>query len=66
MTFLAPISMPSGSRVFFRPTPRRAPVRSIRPGDEDGARQALGVDLQVPAALPAGSSLEDLARIALG
>ena len=34
--------------------------------DEDGARRALGVDLQMPAAVVAGASLEHLARIALG
>ena len=34
--------------------------------DEDGARKALGTEQQLPAAIVAGASLENLARIALG
>lgn len=38
----------------------------IRIGDEEGARKALGADGHIPVLARPGSSLEDLARIALG
>ena len=65
MTFLA-----SAQTVGLRPfalvgKALRAQERR-RSGDEDGARRAMGVDTQMPLASPRGTSLEHLARIALG
>lgn len=67
MTFIAS-SQAFGDLV--RPlVPGRKPLRAsgrLRLGEEDGARKALGTDGHGPAGVRAGSSLEDLARIALG
>lgn len=67
VTFIAPPSSADrhGASFFFG---RRAakPKDRIRIADEDGARRALGIDGVLPAATLAGSSIEHLARIALG
>ena len=66
MTFIAP-ALPAeigGIRFFGRKAPKPKP--RLRIADEDGAREAIGADGSMPAVALAGSSLEHLARIALG
>lgn len=67
MTFLAPAEPADigAIRFFGRRTPK--PKDRLRIADEDVARRAIGADGSVPPpALAGGSSLEHLARIALG
>ncbi len=66
MTFIAPTQFADIGRisVFGR---RAAKAKGhLRIADEDGARRAIGADDRFPVAALAGSSIEHLARIALG
>ena len=67
MTFIVPPRSADviGALVFFG---RKASRPKGRPmvADEECARRALGIDGSLPAAALAGSTIEHLARIALG
>jgi hypothetical protein len=67
VTFIAP-PRPADTRDSGFLFGRRASKPRVRLAiaDEDGARRALGTDGGLPMAALAGSSIEHLARIALG
>ena len=66
MTFIAPPRFADARGASF--LGRRTSKPKGRPmiGDEECARRALGIDGGLPAAALAGSTIEHLARIALG
>lgn len=70
MTYLGRATLPSVFSAYHRPiaTIRRGMPKSARKvcADEDGAREALGIDPHVASVVGSGVSIEHLARIALG
>ena len=66
MTFIAPAHSAEIGRIsFFGRKATKAKDR-MRIADEDGARRAIGGDDSLPVVALPGSSIEHLARIALG
>ena len=66
MTFIGPTRITGHGRPF--PAPRKPARLSMarRGADEDGARRALGSDPAFPDLAAVGTTIEHLARIALG
>ena len=66
MTFIGSTPAVGHGRLF--PAPRKSVCVSVgrRGADEDGARRALGPDPAFPDIAAVGTTIEHLARIALG
>ena len=66
MTFIAPAHPADIGRISILGRKATKARDRMRIADEDGARRAVGADDSFPAAAAVGSSIEHLARIALG